>query len=25
MKLFNFKDEIEDITDTAKQELKMSK
>lgn len=25
LKLFNFKDEIEDITDTAKQELKMSK
>jgi dynein heavy chain len=23
--LFNFKDEIEDITDTSKQELKMSK
>ncbi len=25
LKLFNFKDEIEDITDTSKQELKMSK
>lgn len=25
LKLFNYKDEIEDITDTAKQELKMSK